>query len=222
MTLMTNHPLTPGTDKSTSSAVLELIPQLLPGLIPVMPRVHDSHQVPSQPCPLWSSRAPTLPHSPSRGFPALVSIPLSGKGNIFPGAASIHYHKVPSLGLQLIIHLSLEDGCSIPLEFKYSWAREGGRAVWEVWHPPPVLPAPRHSLLQAFPSRDGITWSRLTWTRFGEGDVQGKLGWMRFWTPSGADGAVPLSLAGQVGDTQSLLPTQLSPGFQECPGPTGS
>lgn len=107
MILMTNHPLTPGTDKSASSAVLELIPQLLPALI------HDSHQVPSQLCPLWSSRAPTLP----RPHPAASPIPLSRKGNIFPGAASIHYHKVASLGLQLIIHLSLEDGCSVPPEF---------------------------------------------------------------------------------------------------------
>lgn len=61
--LMTNHPLTPVIDKSTSSAVLELIPQLLPGLIPESMIAFRSH--------------PSCARVELQSLPVLVSIPLS-------------------------------------------------------------------------------------------------------------------------------------------------
>lgn len=75
------------------------------------------------------------------------------------------------------------------LEFKYSWAREGGRAVWEVWllcSGPSALSAPGIPI----PGWNHLEQADLdvVWRRGCAGKT-----WLgvRFWMFSGVDGAVP-------------------------------
>ena len=135
-----------------------------------------------------------------------------------------------SLGLELIIHLSSEDGCSPPAGVEIFTGkgrqqplrRAGGLAAASQ----PLSPAPRRGPQQqpggvccagagspVAGSRGGLEHVGMLRSWFGEGGTQEGLGWWRFRTPSArVDGAVPkpqgpLLLPSRAGcDAASPLP----------------